>query len=221
VHPLAFGTSVGVRAALRTLSFVLLGACEGSAQGYPFSQRARVDQTVAFTDISIVLRAARRARTHAVRRFRDREVGRHLASRRRLGHASEPLARRPHRRSRGESREYSVWLLPARDRPVDVHPEPRGARLSSAVPGRGRGCRQARRDARARHVTWRRSRSTSRYVLRTRLCYGALGRDDGAGNASRPRTGRSKLPLGRLGVRRRELQSAPELAESSSMLSAS
>jgi len=39
-----------------TLTVVLLafGSAACDAQGYPFSQRARVDQTVAFTDISIV-----------------------------------------------------------------------------------------------------------------------------------------------------------------------
>ena len=39
-----------------TLTVVLLalGSTACDAQGYPFSQRARVDQTVAFTDISIV-----------------------------------------------------------------------------------------------------------------------------------------------------------------------
>ena len=35
-------------------AFVVFGAASCRAQGYPFSQRARVDQIVAFTDISVV-----------------------------------------------------------------------------------------------------------------------------------------------------------------------
>ncbi len=40
--------------AVLALALAVLGSDSCDAQGYPFSQRARVDQTVAFTDISVV-----------------------------------------------------------------------------------------------------------------------------------------------------------------------
>ena len=112
VHPLSFGTSVGIRAALGALSFVLVGAWEGSAQGYPFSQRARVDQTVAFTDISIVYgRPVARGRTL----FGDSALVKWGA----IWHPGADSATRVSfsRDVLVEGREvkageYSVWLLP-------------------------------------------------------------------------------------------------------------
>jgi hypothetical protein len=112
VHPLSFGSSSGIRAALGAISFVLVGACEGSAQGYPSSQRARVDQTVAFTDISIVYgRPVARGRTL----FGDSALVKWGA----IWHPGADSATRVSfsRDVLVEGREvkageYSVWLLP-------------------------------------------------------------------------------------------------------------
>jgi len=46
--------SVRFAAVALAVAVAMVGSTRCEAQGYPFSQRARVDQTVAFTDISIV-----------------------------------------------------------------------------------------------------------------------------------------------------------------------
>ena len=47
-------TSSSVASCAVAAALVLFGSAACHAQGYPFSQRGRVDQTVAFTDISVV-----------------------------------------------------------------------------------------------------------------------------------------------------------------------
>ena len=106
---LASGVAVAV--------FVALGAASCRAQGYPASQRARVDQTVAFTDISVVYgRPVARGRTL----FGDSALVKWDV----IWHPGADSATRVtfSRDVKLEGRdvkagEYSVWLIPRADKP--------------------------------------------------------------------------------------------------------
>jgi hypothetical protein len=103
--------------AVIAVALATLGSSPGGAQGYPFSQRARVDQTVAFTDISIVYgRPVARGRVL----FGDSALvkwdtiwhpGADSATRVRFSH---DVKLEGHDVKAGE---YSVWLIPRANKP--------------------------------------------------------------------------------------------------------
>jgi hypothetical protein len=98
-------------------ALITFGATSGRAQGYPASQRARVDQTVAFTDISVVYgRPVARGRTL----FGDSALVKWDA----IWHPGADSATRVtfSRDVKVEGRdvkagEYSVWLIPRANKP--------------------------------------------------------------------------------------------------------
>jgi hypothetical protein len=117
-----------------------------SAQGYPFSQRSRMQQDVALTSVEVT-------------------YGRPVARGRKLFGALVPWDSIWHPGADSATRivfsrdvvlegkpvkagEYSVWLLP-RERPaVDIRPESRGAHVSHSLPGIGQGCASSRCETR-------------------------------------------------------------------------
>jgi len=109
-----------VPAVTLTLALIALDADSMLAQGYPFSQRARVDQTVAFTDISVVYgRPVARGR----RLFGDSALvkwdtlwhpGADSATRVSFSHDVKIEGRDL------EAGEYSVWLIPHATKPWTV-----------------------------------------------------------------------------------------------------
>ena len=98
-------------------ALIAFGSASGRAQGYPASQRARVDQTVAFTDISVVYgRPGARGRTL----FGDSALVKWDA----IWHPGADSATRVtfSRDVKLEGRdvkagEYSVWLIPRANKP--------------------------------------------------------------------------------------------------------
>jgi hypothetical protein len=99
------------------MASIALGSAACSAQGYPFSQRGRVDQTVAFTDISVAYgRPVARGRTL----FGDSALvkydtiwhpGADSASRITFNHDVKLEGRDV------KAGEYTVWLIPRPNKP--------------------------------------------------------------------------------------------------------
>jgi len=107
--------SITSGAIVAALTFVGSASC--AAQGYPFSQRGRVDQTVAFTDISVVYgRPVARGRVL----FGDSALVKWDA----IWHPGADSATRVtfSRDVKLEGRdvkagEYTIWLIPRADKP--------------------------------------------------------------------------------------------------------
>src|SRR5262249_27106654 len=110
-------TSYSVASGATLAALVMFGSAACHAQGYPFSQRARVDQTVAFTDISVVYgRPVARGRVL----FRDSALGNWDA----IWHPGADSATRItfSHDVKLEGRdvkagEYTIWLIPRANAP--------------------------------------------------------------------------------------------------------
>jgi hypothetical protein len=106
-----------VRAMALSMALVVSVSGAGVAQGYPFSQRGRVDQTVAFTDISIrygrpVARGRRLFGDSALVKYDTIwHPGADSATRVTFSH---DVKIEGHDVKAGE---YSIWLIPRADKP--------------------------------------------------------------------------------------------------------
>ena len=98
-------------------ALVVLGSAACRAQGYPFSQRGRVDQTVAFTDISVVYgRPVARGRvlfgdTALVKWDAIWHPGADSATRVTFSHDVKLEGRDV------KAGEYTIWLIPRANKP--------------------------------------------------------------------------------------------------------
>ena len=169
-----------------------LGAASCRAQGYPASQRGRVDQTVAFTDISVVYgRPVARGRTL----FGDSALAKWDV----VWHPGADSATRVtfSRDVKLEGRdvkagEYSVWLIPHANKPWTFILNRAAHVFHIPYPGEGSDVLRvmSRRSAAA---IWRPSRSTFRLFCATKPSCAYTGARQWSRSASRRHIVRSNV----------------------------